>query len=66
MGVMKGKIDPVRASDLCDRLRGVDYGLMQLVLDCQDAMNLKASGDLVAMQRALRRLRHQIEAEAGL
>lgn len=66
MGAMRRKADQVRAAALCDRLRGFDYGLMDLVLGCQDDMTLKAAGDLVAMQRKLRRLRYQIEVEAGL
>ena len=58
--------DPTSAAALCDRLRGFDLGLMQLVEECQDDMTLKAAGDLVAMHRKLRRLRYQIEAEAGI
>lgn len=66
MGIMRGKPDQARAAALCDRLRSFDLGLMELVETSQDDMTLKAAGDLVAMHRKLRRLRYQIEAEAGI
>ncbi len=66
MRKMRGKPDPERAAVLCDQLRGFDLGLMELVERCQDDLSLRAAGDLVAMHRKLRRLRYQIEAEAGI
>lgn len=60
------KPDPARAAVLCDQLRTLDHGLMQLVERCQGDLTLKAAGDLVAMHRKLRKMRHQIEAEAGI
>lgn len=66
MGVMRGKPDQARAEALCDRLKGFDYGLMDLVMQCQDDMTLTGTGELVTMHRALRRLRYRIEAEAGI
>lgn len=60
------KPDPASAAVLCDRLRGFDLGLMQLVEECQDDMTLKEAGQLVAMHRKIRRLRYQIEVAAGI
>lgn len=60
------KPDPARAAALCDQLRTFDHGLMKLVETCQGDMTLKAAGELVAMHRKLRRMRYQIEVEAGI
>ena len=45
------------------RLRRFDYDLMELVEAHQEAIGLEATGELVAMQRRLRRLRYQIEGK---
>jgi len=63
---MRGKPDQALAVELCERLRVFDYGLMELVMQFQDDVTLKAAGELVTMHRALRRLRYQIEVEAGV
>lgn len=43
------------------RLRRFDYDLMEFVETHQEAIGLRASGELVSIQRRLRRLRYQIE-----
>lgn len=66
MKATRGKPDQDRAAALCERLRAFDLGLMELVEAAQDSLTLRTAGELVAMHRKLRRLRFQIEAEAGI
>lgn len=45
------------------RLRRFDYDLMEFVETHQEAIGLRAAGELVSIQRRLRRLRYQIEGK---
>lgn len=60
------KPDPVRSADLCGQLRALDHGILRLVDRGQGDMTLQAAGELVAMHQKLRRMRYQIEVEAGI
>lgn len=66
MGVMKKNPDQRRAAELCERVRDLDRALVGLVLQYQQDMTLKGTGELVKMQSALRRLRYTIEGEARI
>lgn len=66
MKVMRKTYNLARAIELCSELRGIDYKLMDLVTKYQGDTSLAVTGHFVQMQRNLRSLRCQIEAEIGL
>lgn len=68
MGMQSGNslkqiMEQIDRAHLQNELRRLDYGLMDLVLTHQDRLGLRAAGELVAMQRKLRRLRHQLDGK---
>jgi len=55
---------PEQTAKLCCQIRSLDNGLMNLVETFQSEMSLRAADELVRIQKRLRVLRYQIEAEA--
>lgn len=55
---------PERTAELCRQVRSLDHALMNLVETFQSEMSLRAADELVRIQKRLRVLRYQIEAEA--
>jgi hypothetical protein len=63
MNILRQSTKPADAERLIREVKEIDYALMNLV-GRTDCMTLAAAGDLVAMQRRLRKLRYQIESES--
>ncbi|PTX01824.1 hypothetical protein [Pararhodobacter aggregans] len=53
------------AARIAALLEAVEYGLIRAVTKC-DGLTVKAQGDLVSMQRRLRAMRYEVEAEARI
>lgn len=63
MKLLRQSTSAEAAERLIREVKEVDYTLLHLI-DRTDCMTLAAAGDLVAMQRRLRKLRYQIETES--
>lgn len=63
MKLLRHSTKPEEAERLICEVQEIDHALMSLVART-DCMTLAAAGDLVGMQRRLRKLRYQIESES--
>jgi hypothetical protein len=63
VSILRQSTKPEDAERLIREVKEVDYALMHLV-DRTDCMTLETAGELVAIQRRLRKLRYQIETES--
>lgn len=63
--MLRKKTKTESAARIAALLEAVEYGLIRAVTKCDD-LTVKAQGDLVSMQRRLRAMRYEVEAEARI
>lgn len=64
MNLLRRNTQSDDVANLIGDLKEIDYALIALV-DRTRCLNVETAGDLVQMQRRLRRLRYRIETEKG-